>query len=276
MRKNVLFRRYELEPKNKMRLLAGKMTHRSLQKKAVMERVCRDINKELGYETRRAYGHVFVRVESGNFVPFTVEKEKFMMIQVLPGKYIRMHSDISTTLYTIEIKTTTLPLKFWKETVAPYHIMQLNTYMGFSHHRFGFLWKVDLNFYKSESRRWSYIWNNYFRLYPVMFNQALFNYTLERARDYFKYTELENPGEIPCPEFPEFECNNECREYCPNPIDKVKVDVTEVCEHCKKEIYPGTQMLIRNDQTYHYTDEKGHPYEACVKACKDAWRCDKK
>ena len=81
--------------------------------------------------------------------------------------------------------------------------------------------------------------------------------------------------EISCPEFL-FECDDKCREYCPNHIEKVKMDHTDTCFHCGKEIPMETTAIIRNDNLYHYTNEKGHPHEECVKACKNAWKIEKK
>jgi hypothetical protein len=271
LRKNVIEKRLGLTLEDSMKMLAGKLTHRSFQKQAVMELMTKEINKQLGYTEINVNGQRFIQLEDNTYLPFMVEKEKYRLIEVIPGKFLRMHSDIYSTLYTIEIKTTSMPLKMWAEEIAAYQVNQLNTYLGFNRHEFGFLLRCDLKFYLSASTRWEYIWNNYFRLYPLDFNRELFNYTLNRVKEFFKYMDdEEDVANISCPEFI-FECSDECREHCPNPIDKVKVDNVEECSHCKGIIEPGTTALIRDDLIYHYTKDKTHRFNDCVKACKDAW-----
>lgn len=271
MRRNVIKKREGLSLDPLWKLLVGKIVHWGLQKEEVLKLITKQINKELGLEEREINGFRFIKNQKG-WERFKVIPEKAKYIEILPNKYFRMHSDIHTTKYTIEIKTTSLPRKFWGPKLAPYHLMQLNTYMGFNHHKFGFLLRADLKAFTSQSTRFSYVWNNYFMLYPIQFNQELFDYTLNRIKQFFEYSNEDNLEKIPCPEFPQFECKGKCRKYCPNPIDKVKIDHTEVCSHCGKPIREGTMALIRNDRVYHYTNEKGHEWEDCVEACKQAWR----
>jgi len=257
---------------DKMKLLAGKIVGYVLQKGDTLYYITKEINKALGYNEIEINNNRFIELDNNKFKWFNVIPEEKKLLEVLPGKFIRKHSDIYTNFYNVEIKTTTRPKKQWYE-LAPYQIMQLNTYLGIDKQDYGFLLKMDLNFMKSASKGWSYVWNNYFLLYPINFNQKLFDFTIEKTKQHFKYIENKTPlSEIPCPEFPEFECSNECKKHCPNPIDKVKVKVNETCYHCKQEIRADTQLLIRNDRTYHYTSEKMGEYAECVEAAKKAYR----
>ena len=274
LRKNIINKRENLTLDFQMDLLSGKMTHHSLQKEEVMYYITKEINKQLGYNEIEIYGNRFIELDNGNYHQFKVQKEKEQFIEFYPKQYFRLHSDIHTTYYTIEIKTTTMPIKMWK-ALAVYNLQQLNTYLGFAHHDYGFLLKNDQKVYTSKSTRESYVWNNFFMLYPHHFSQELFDYTINRVKEYFNHVNNNTPIEkIACPEFL-FECKDKCREYCPNPIDKVKLDVNETCTHCKQEIRAGTTALLRNNQMYHYTTEKGERYEECIKACKDAYEVKK-
>lgn len=272
-RSNVITKRENLELEGLMKMLSGKMTHRSIQKSKVMLLITKQINKALGYNEIEYNGKRYIKLENGTFIEFKTQKEKEQYIEIFPKQFLRLHSDIYTTFYTIEIKTTSMPMKLWGE-LAAYNLQQLNTYLGFNHHSFGFLLKMDINFYKSQSTNWNYIWNNYFLLYPFLFDKSLFEYTINRVKDFFNYMNNNTPiEEIPCPEFI-FECSGECKNFCPNPIEKTKVDYNEVCEYCKQEIRAGETLITRNNKSYHYTNEKGHAYEECVNACIRDWRCE--
>ena len=58
------------------------------------------------------------------------------------------------------------------------------------------------------------------------------------------------------------------KEHCPNPIQKVKINEPEICEHCKKIIKPPHTAIIRNDKLYHYTNGEGNAFQECRNACK--------
>jgi hypothetical protein len=168
-----------------------------------------------------------------------------------------------------------MPKKMWKETmlkeIAAYNKLQLNTYLGFNHNAFGYILKIDLHFYTSKSKRWSYVWNTYFGLFYHEFNQDLFDYAINKAKEYFYHIDNDTPyGEIPCCEFI-FECSNACKDFCPNPIEKVKMDTDDTCAHCGDRIEMETTGITRNGKMYHYTNEKGHAYEKCVEAAKRDW-----
>jgi len=271
LRSNVIKGRENLKTEENMKMLSGSMSHRNFQKSKVMYEITKMINTSLGYTEIEVNGNRFIELENGNYIKFTVEKEVELFIEITPGRYLRMHIDMrGFPFYCIEMKFTTLPKKMWKE-LAPYQIMQLNTYMGFSHTPFGYLLKGDLSFYKSASKRWSYVWNKYFMLYYHKFNQELFDYAIDKTKAYFHYIDNEIKVEkISCPEFL-FECDDECKEYCPNPIEKVPMDHNDTCFYCKGLIEMGTKAITRNGNIYHYTNDKGHPFEACVKACREAW-----
>lgn len=271
LRKNVIKTRFNLEEPLNMRMLGGSLNHNVFQKKKVMENLVGIINEAMGYETIEINGNRYIHLANNNWKQFTVEKETYGSLEVLPNKYIRMHSDIKTSFYTIEIKFTSMPKKMWASELAVYHQMQLNTYLGYNRHDWGILLRGDLGFLKSASTKWSYIWNNYFVLYPVMFDRDLFKYTINKAKQYFNYLENENDiSKIPCPEHI-FSCDG-CiaGEKCPNPIIKVDMDYVEECYHCKQAIRPGEKAIIRNNNTYHYTIN-GERQEDCIKACKRSY-----
>lgn len=279
-RKWVINKREGLTLDDSMTLLTGKITHGAWQKERVMLKLTKAINKELNIEEKVIQENRFVKLED-KWVLFEVEKELYKLIKISEGRFIRLHTDIWSTLYSLEFKTTSMPIQMWS-TLAPYHIMQLNTYLGFSKQKYGFLLKMDIGCLKGECRhggflqskaQWKRLWNSYFRLYKVMFSQKLFDYTIKRANQFFTYLETDtNLKEIPCP-LNVFECTDKCRNYCPNPLEKVKMEVSEKCFHCGRLIEQGTTALIRNGNIYHYTYDKQHVHDKCVKACLDAWRC---
>jgi hypothetical protein len=289
LRSTIIKKREDLKLKWKNDLLAGKILHRGFQKKEVIYYTTQDINTALGYEEKEVNGERFIKLDNGNYMKFEALSEydfvkkypEMEYIKVGPNQFVRQHPDTWTTLYCIEDKTTTLPKGMWKE-LAPYFIMQLNTCLGLNKHLFGFLRRCDVGFtgldssrsgfFKSKSTKFGYIWNKYFIFYPHNFNVKLWKYTLVKIEDYFDYMENEEDlSKIDCPDFI-FECDGKCKEYCPNPIEKVKVDVNEVCVSCKQEIRVGTSALIRNDKMYHHTDEHGERYESCIWDCKKAWK----
>lgn len=269
LRKLVIKKREGIQFQGNMKTLAGKMIHYCLQKPEVMEETGNRINEALGLNVEGQ----FIKLRNGRYIRFELEAEKEQYIEFNPNQFLRLHSDESSEIYTIEIKTTTMPKKMWGD-ILPYNLMQLNTYMGFNQNPLGFLWKIDLNFIKSTGK-WEYVWNNYFGLYPIEFNEELFEFTINKGKEYFRCINENVPiQEIPCPEFPEFECKDECNQYCPNQVEKVKIDHFDECIHCKERIDINTTALIRNGKMYHYTKDKQNRYYECVEACKKAWRVE--
>ena len=287
MRSNIIIKKHNLNLSFKNELLAGKILHRGFQKKEAIYEITKEINKQLGYNEKEINGFRFIKLKNNNYQLFEALSEyqykkkypKNEYIEVFPNKFFRMHPDIWTSLYCIELKTTSLPKKMWKD-IAPYYIMQLNSYLGFHNHKFGFLLRCDLGFtgldfsrtgfFKSKSTKSGYLWNNYFLLYPHYFNEKLFQITLNRISMFFKYIKNhENLRDIPCPEFPEFECEGKCKKYCPNPITKVKMEKNDICSHCGKTIFIGTTAFMRNNKLFHYTGRNRERIEDCIKACKE-------
>jgi hypothetical protein len=289
LRANIIKKRKGLKINWTNSLLAGKILHRGFQKKEVIYYTTQDINKALGYKEKEVNGKRFIKLENNNYMKFEAMSEYDFVrkypekeyIKIGSNQYLRQHPDIYTTLYCIEDKTTTLPKGMWKE-LAPYFIMQLNTCLGLNRHKFGFLRRCDVGFtgldssrsgfFKSKSTKFGFIWNKYFSFYPHIFNPELFNFTIEKCKAFFYHMEkTEDLSKIECPDFI-FSCEKKCREYCPNPIEKVNMDKNDVCAHCKKEIRMGTKGLIRNNKMYHHTNEHGERYEECIKACKESFR----
>jgi CRISPR/Cas system-associated exonuclease Cas4 (RecB family) len=278
IRQNVLRKRLHRKDDMNNSMFTGKLIHQALQHPRVLTKITTKINTRLGLEEKIENNQRFIKLDNGNYTPFytipntTQREEKVLLVEIEHGNYLRMHTDVFTPLYIIEIKTTTMPKKMWSD-LAPYHQMQANLYTGFCKHLVGFLLKVDKHFITS-SGKFTYIWNNYFHLYPYNFNRELFEYTIERLRQYFHYLEGDGPiEEMPCPEFV-FECDG-CivRDKCKNPIDKVKMEEFGTCEACGEKILPKTTALIRNDKLYHYTDSSGDrmQFKDCIQACKNAF-----
>lgn len=281
MRKNVLEKRYEICLETNNGMLSGKIIHKGWQAKEVVKLITKEINEGLGLEETEVNGKRYIKLNNGNYIEFKTEIEKEWYIKVKPNRFLRMHADIWTSLYIVELKTTSMPKNMWGKTLAPYHEMQANLYTGFSHHSIGFLLRIDLGSERVERKhcgaleskgKFGYVWKSYYLLYPYKFNEELFNYSLERVEQYFEYLDHEKDvGKIPCPEHL-FECDGcKVKEHCPNPIEKMKLKVFETCSHCGERIKPGMTALIRNNKTYHYTDGNRNRFEECIQACKDMW-----
>ena len=288
LRSNIISKKEGLFLDFKNELLAGKILHRGFDKKDVIYHMTKDINEELGYEELESNGERFIKLDNENYLKFEALSEKKFIkkypekeyIEIEKGKFFRMHPDLYSTLYCIDFKTTSIPKFMWKE-IAPYYIMQLNSYLGFNHQEFGFLLRCDVGFtgidssrtgfFRSKSKKYPFIWNKYFTLYPHNFNPELFYFTLEKIRNFFYHMDNNTDlAKIPCCEFL-FECKDKCRKFCPNPIEEVKMDVNGKCVHCNQEIRAGTKGLMRNNKMYHHTNENGERIEDCIKACKDAY-----
>lgn len=290
-KKNVGKKRFGLVEPFNMRMLGGDMGHKVFQKKEVREEVCILINEEETYETKKIGDKYYVRMKYGKWKEFKIIKEKYMLIDLekllgpeFKGKFLRLHSDIGTSLYTVEFKFTTMPKKMWAKLVAVYQQMQLNLYLYFNNHTWGLLIRGDLNFIKSTAK-WEYIWNNYFTPYKVQFSQVLFDEAIQRIREHFWYMDNEpDMDKIPCPEHL-FECIKsngkpgcvvDLAGHCNNPIRSVDVNEASECFHCKQVIKPPMKAIMRNDKIYHKTDgnKPSKRFEECIQACKDAWEIE--
>lgn len=269
LRSNVIFKRNGLRKETNMEMHSGKMTHRNFQKEKVMYYMTKSINKALGYEEKEINGKRYIKLANGNYIEFIVRKEREKKIEVYSGFFIRLHADIEAfPYYTIEMKFTVMPKKMWGDLLTVYQREQLNIYMIFNQNNFGFLLKGDLNFYKSKSNRWSYVWNKYFQLFYHEFNQKLARQSLRKVKKFFRCIIYKIPIEqISCPCFT-FECGDECKDYCPNPIVKVLMDHSERCCYCGEYIEVETTALMRNNRLYHNTKEE------CQQACIKDWRYD--
>ena len=302
MRKNVILKRRGLSMSFQNRTLAGKIYHHALEKRKVRNNITKIINKALGYTEVRRWLRRYILLENGNYIRFKVKKEKEMFIELPrdllsefpedpseedPTKYyFRMHQDIFATLYTIEIKTTNMPKSMWGD-IAAYNLMQLNTYLGFNHQEFGYLLKIDLGstkederykshggFLNSASKKYKYIWNKYFLLHKHNFDQKLFDYAIQRLKEYFRcIIEEVKEDDIPCPQFI-FSCEDQCSEFCSNPIKKVDMNDNDTCTHCGEVIEMGMKGIIRNNKIYHYTDGHRNRFEPCIQSAKEAWEVE--
>jgi len=174
-------------------------------------------------------------------ISMEIDSNKEDFLEILEGNYLRMHPDIHTTEYTIEVKTTSVYTKEWNKDLTPYQVNQLNTYLGFYEQQFGFLLKINTRAFISNMNDrqpgyWDKLWRNYGYIIPVEFNPEMYAKTLQRAEEYFQLIEAKNI-DVECPEFA-WEC-----KYC-NPLVREKCGKIVVkCRECKKVMFEWMDCL---------------------------------
>jgi len=181
-------------------------------------------------------------------------------IEVKGGK-IRLHPDIWTDKYIVEVKTTGIYTKYWDRTLAPYQLNQLNTYLGHWGIELGFMLKINLRAFLSQiddtqKFYWDKLWENYGYLIPVEFDPEMYQLTIERAEELFRRFEAKD---FQC-DGPEFgweckHCQEHIREACGKSMYKCKYcgrkkmweypsGLTEgftanpICEACFHKVFP--------------------------------------
>lgn len=198
-KKIVIKKIYEIEEPSTMRMLAGKIGHSVVEYKPIRTKIVRHINTLLDIKGE----------------PLSVVK-KVDYDEVLPGKKIRMHPDILTPYYPIEIKFTAMPTNKWTREVAPYYRIQLNTYSGYYKRSIGILTIINLNIFLTASKNWDYIMNNLTFTLPFEHNQKQYLKTRELAKMLFDCIDKEEYDHLQCP-IHSWECSrcvSEVREYC--------------------------------------------------------------
>jgi len=177
--------------------------------------------------------------------------------ELMPGWYIRLHPDIYTNLYTVEIKTTWSYEKTFTRELLPYQLAQENLYMGFYKHKLGFLHKINGRVFmnaitKEKEGYWETAWLKYGYFLPVYFDEALFKLSIQRFKYLFKkldekeYMDTQGPEEV-------WECKycpDEVKAYCKSPITKMKLDVPEFCSACKKRINSKEMAYYRLEEPF--------------------------
>ena len=219
-------------------------------------------------------------------LPSEVDTKKAEMWEAfpkeLPGYFIRMHPDIYTNQYTVEIKTTGVQMKFWSTKLAPYQVCQENFYMGYYKQSVGFLHKLNIRAFINKFNTMEELWDKWGYFKEVYFDKEFFDLALVRAKFMFQSIEAENIY-IPCPE-EIWECSTcDVIDKCKNPITKQRLDYSENCAGCggkieltlKKSGIIDALCYVRNGKYFHGNDQKdSERWNECHVACREAWRYD--
>ncbi|MFX0023746.1 MAG: hypothetical protein ACFE9S_15575 [Candidatus Hermodarchaeota archaeon] len=196
-RKIIISRLFNIPIENNMKMLHGKIHHRVLQTPKILKKIIENIADQLNTHE-----------------PVEVIVEKELSYELLPGKLLEGHIDIYTSAFLIEIKTTSIPLKYWAKDIAPYHYVQLNTYLGLEKQEFGFIIYINLRAFDSKIVDFDEVWNEYGCFIPVVFDKEIFDLTLQKAKIIFELMEEER-WDIDCPEY-EWECKT-----CPKEVQAI-------------------------------------------------------
>jgi len=197
-RKIIISRLYNIPFENKMIMLHGKIHHAVIQQPNVLRELVKTLYQQLNIKNSK----------------INVTTEKYLIHELLPGKFLEAHVDIDISDFLIEIKTTARPLKYWAKELSEYHVIQLNTYLGLTKKQLGFILLINLRAYFSDIIDFNDVWNKYGCFLPVKFNQELFENTLEKAKKMFilmKHGDFNIKGPVY-----EWECR-----YCPKQIQEI-------------------------------------------------------
>lgn len=197
-KKTIISRLYQIPFEPNMKMLHGKIHHGVIQDPKILSELINSIYQQLG-----------IKKEEIN-----VKTEKLLIHEILPGKFLEGHVDIFADDFLIEIKTTSIPLKYSKD-IAPYHFAQANTYLGLTNLNLGFILRINLRAFQSDIINLKDVWKKYGCLVPVYFNRKLYDKTLEKAILMFRLME-KGEFNISSPEF-EWECKTcqkEIKEIC--------------------------------------------------------------
>ncbi len=272
-KKTVIKKIYEIEEPPTMRMLAGKIGHELIEYKPVRTKIVNHINGLLGIERK------------------PISRTKTVAYnEVLPGKKIRLHADITTPDYPIEIKFTAQPMKRWTREVAPYHRIQLNMYSGYYKREMGVLMMINLNVFLTSSKNWDYIMNNLTFTLPFNHHQKQYLKSIELAKKLFRHIDNEDFKSLPC-SLHSWECKRcikEVREICGKErytcqdynVEKEKKHGKEIfdypekltdkflksplCEDCFSRIYPHSKYV-----KYKYINYKEMEIETLKKNVKE-------
>ncbi|MDH3324095.1 MAG: hypothetical protein OEL89_00490 [Candidatus Peregrinibacteria bacterium] len=227
IRKTVLRKLHGKDVETTPKMLFGKIFETVLYLPHVLSSLICHVNHQLGLKVKE----------------MEIQSQAKGHFELKPGKYLRMHPDIYTSHYIIEVKTSFTPLKIWSHELIPYHAAQLNTYMGYWNVPFGFILMVNEGIFKAQDKdnNWNTFWKKYCYFVPVTFDLKLYQDTLLRALTVFDCIEQEI-CEIDCPEF-EWEC-----KYC-NVLEECGKEVIK-CEFrdqfnkkCGKKMYEWRECL---------------------------------
>jgi hypothetical protein len=224
MRKNLIKKILGITFKGNAKTLFGTMFEEILRNTDVLQSIILLLNAKIELEESMA-----IDVDKQDFLP------------IFDDYLLRLTPDIWTSYYTIEVKTTSIYTKEWERTLAPYQANQLNTYLGYYKHQFGFLLKVNSRAFISNINNyqegyWGKVWEKYGYIIPVKFDPDMYKKTIDRTTEFFHRLETKDIG-VKCPEFA-WECkycHPEIREFC----GKIKVQ----CRECKKIMWDWLDVL---------------------------------
>lgn len=195
IRKNVLCKIHGIEFSGNNKTLFGKLYEEAVSKPETLKLMRDRINSQLGITEKQG----IIPQMDGSF-------------EILPGKKFRITSDVFTSPWSVEIKTTSLPLKVWTKELVAHQVAQLNATLGRWKQEVGFLhmvnWRVIFAKIKEDENYWTNLWNSYAYFIPVPYDHELFIATLKRVILIFKCID-EKKAEVNCPEM-KWECG-----YCP-------------------------------------------------------------
>lgn len=223
--------------------LFGQIFENILYSPRVLANIILEINNQLGIEKS-----------------MSIDTDKEDYLTIFDKFKLRMHPDIYTNDYTIEVKTSSVYAKLWNKDIAPYQVNQLNTYLGFYKQKYGFLLKINTRAFISDMNNfqegyWDKVWKKYGFIIPIKFDQEMFDATIRRATEFFISLEEDN-FKVECPEF-SWECKRctpdirdncgkawiKCRE-CSKKMWEWPSTVSDdfkdnpICENCFKKIFP--------------------------------------
>lgn len=213
-----------------MRTLAGTIVHKLIEYKPTRTKIVDHINKQLNIDT----------------FPLS-QPEQEAEIDLGNGYKLRLHPDILTPHYVVEIKTTARPTRQWTKDVAPYHITQCNGYCGHYERKLGIILLINLNFFLSASKNWEYLLDKYTFTYPFTFDEKLYEQTLERSKNIAECIEYEIIDTYGDPELT-WECA-ECNviEECGRTVYKCQ-HTNQEGRKCNKVMCEYTDLLSRGFQ----------------------------
>lgn len=224
MRKNLIKNMLGIEFQGNAKTLFGQIFENILYRPRVLAHIIAEINQRLGIE-----GSMSIDTAKEDYMPIF---DKFKL---------RLHPDIWTNYYTIEVKTSSVYAKLWNKEIAPYQINQLNTYLGYYKQQWGFLLKINVRAFISDMNNfqegyWNKVWQKYGYIIPIEFDQEMFDATIERATKFFIQLE-ENDFKVECPEFT-WECKN-CHPNARSNCGKVWVK----CRECTKKMWEWAETV---------------------------------
>jgi len=265
VRKNILKKLNDIKTILNNKMMFGKLYEEVLYKRNVLKQLMLYLINQL------------------DAFPKQIDTKKEDYWEVKPGYKIRMHPDIYTSLYTIEIKTTSAYKSSWTQKLAPYQVAQSNFYCGYYKHPMSFLHKINIRAFINTFESWDKLWGDYGYFQPIYFDNSFYKLCVERAL--FVFDGIENKESYVAGPEMMWECDTcEVKHLCKNPIKKEYIEIEEKCSHCKQPIEltkkkSGELSALcysRNDRKYHgnHKDDK-NKWEACRRGCINDWRYDK-